>query len=183
MFFDKTIYQQNFSRIPISTNRWQQTSLKNSARLFCKCVTWKDIKSWFRIWMRELFFFVWRKTYPPIHNLSFNQVYELTFCNRILLADFIHKDFFITPEYCLHCTITVFAITGMAIVCSSMHFCNRLILNSWFLFMVKGNCISIELQFWRETLTFKLYMYVMYIVHVHCITDYYAQLLFCSRPG
>ena len=49
--------------------------------------------------------------------------------------------------------------------------------------MVKGNCISIELQFWRETLTFKLYMYVMYIVHVHCITDYYAHLLFFCKPS
>ena len=93
--------QQNFSRIPISTNWWQRISIKNYVRLLF----------YLRILLGEyprkkLLIFLWRICYyvcnPPIFNLSFNQVYGLTFCNRILHADFIHKDFFITPQYCLH---------------------------------------------------------------------------------
>ena len=46
VFFDKTRFQQNFSRVLISTNRWQQISLKNSARLICKCYSGKQIMSY-----------------------------------------------------------------------------------------------------------------------------------------
>jgi hypothetical protein len=100
--FDKIRCQQNFSRVLISTNRWQQISLKNSARLFCKCVRWKDIKSWFGNWWGSylvfwhfFYSFVWRKTYYGAFN---NYDFQFKF-QSILKTDFFATGFWTQISY------------------------------------------------------------------------------------